>query len=319
MVAGMLEQQKMNDVKEREVIITRSLNAPRELVFEVWSRPEHVGAWFGPKGFRTETKSMDFRPGGAWVFTMTGPDDVVYPNHVTYETIEHPSRITYQHGSAAGDEHAFHVTVTFEERNGKTDVTLRSLFPTREARDYVVREFGAIERGKETLAKLDELTSHMKHVLGSIWTLPTDTQIVMTRVFDAPRALVYKAWTDPDQVKQWWGPNQFTTPRVTIDLRKGGEFKYVMVGPDGAEYPNRAEYVEIVPNEKLVYMDNFDMPNPPFESLHVEVVFEDFAGKTRLTVRTTTQSVKDRDTLLNFGSQEGWSQQMEKLDTFLAT
>lgn len=305
-----------NATSDREIVVSRLVSAPRELVFEVWSRPEHLDVWFGPNGFRTETKSLDFRVGGAWVYTMTGADGKVYPNYVQYEEIEHPSVIRYKHGSSLGDEHSFDVTVTFADRNGDTEITLRSLFATKEARDYVVREVGAIEGAKQTLAKLGEAVSNIEHSRGVTTTTPGDNEIVMTRVFDAPRELLFKAWTDAEMLKNWWGPDHFTT-RVTLDFRVGGKYAYTMVGPDGQEYPGIAEYKEIVPNEKLVYVDNFDMENPPVKDLLLTVIFEDFGGKTRLTTRTTLASKTDRDVLLQMGSREGWTQSLLRLEALI--
>lgn len=144
---------------DREIVMTRVFNAPRELVFEAYSRPEHVDRWFGPRGFTTVTESMDFRPGGAWSFTMTGPDGTVYPNHVRYREIDRPGRMVWDHG-ASPDEPGFHVTLTFTEEAGGTRVTQHSLFPTPEARAAVVK-FGAIELGNQTLEKLGEYLSGM--------------------------------------------------------------------------------------------------------------------------------------------------------------
>jgi uncharacterized protein YndB with AHSA1/START domain len=145
---------------DREIVMTRVFNAPRERVFEAYSRAEHLDRWFGPRGFTTVTHAMDFRPGGAWSFTMTAPDGTVYPNHVAYREIDPPSRLVFDHGSSAERPGDFHVTVTFTEEEGGTRVTQHSLFPNAEARAAVV-SFGAIELGQQTLEKLAEHLSRM--------------------------------------------------------------------------------------------------------------------------------------------------------------
>lgn len=140
---------------DREVVITRILDAPPELVFKTWTDPEHVDKWWGPTGFTNETFEMDVRPGGVWRYVMHGPDGVDYPNKIVYLEVAKPERLVYDHGSdGEGAEPDFRVTVTFADEGGKTRLTMRSVFPTAEARDYVVREFKAIEGGNQTLDRL---------------------------------------------------------------------------------------------------------------------------------------------------------------------
>jgi uncharacterized protein YndB with AHSA1/START domain len=140
---------------DREVVITRVLDAPRELVFKAWASPEHLDTWFGPEGFRNETLEMDFRVGGVWRFIMHGPDGVDYPNRILYTEIAPPDRIAYIHtDDAEPPQTQFQGTVSFIDKNGRTELTLRSAFATAEERDLVVAEHGAIEGGKQTLARL---------------------------------------------------------------------------------------------------------------------------------------------------------------------
>jgi len=144
---------------DREIIISRDFDAPRELVWEAWINPEHVAQWWGPRGFSTTIEVMDVRPGGIWKHVMHGPDGADYPNLSTFTEVVKPERIVYQHGgSRKGDPGVqFESTWTFEALDsGKTRLTIHMVFPTAEARDRVVREFGAIEGGKQTLARLAE-------------------------------------------------------------------------------------------------------------------------------------------------------------------
>lgn len=145
------------DVDQREIVITRLINAPRELVYAAWTDPQHVGQWWGPTGFTTTTTERDVRPGGLWRFTMHGPDGTDYPNEVRYLQVAQPERLVYMHGDGNSGPHAhiFHVTVSFEATEGnKTQLTLRSVFPTAAARKRVVEEFHAIEGGNQTLDRL---------------------------------------------------------------------------------------------------------------------------------------------------------------------
>src|SRR6185295_19597519 len=128
-------------VGEREVVATRVFDAPRDLVFNVWTDPAHIGQWWGPKGFVTTTFKMDVKSGGVWRFVMHGPDGRDYENQINYVEVVEPQRLVYKHGGEK-DVH-FEVTVTFEvhEKN-KTKLTMRSIFPSAEARDFVVRNYG---------------------------------------------------------------------------------------------------------------------------------------------------------------------------------
>jgi uncharacterized protein YndB with AHSA1/START domain len=141
---------------DREVTITRIINAPRELVFAAWVDSKHADKWMGPVGYTTVTKSMDVRPGGMWRFTMTGPQGV-FPNRVTYIEVVKPSLLVYTHDSDKdNDPDAFEVTVTFEDLGDKTHITMHSVFTTAAARDRVVKEFKAIEGGYQTLGRLEQ-------------------------------------------------------------------------------------------------------------------------------------------------------------------
>jgi uncharacterized protein YndB with AHSA1/START domain len=139
---------------ERELVLSRLIQAPRELVFQAWTGPEHVDHWMGPHGFTTETRSMDVRVGGAWRYTMTAPDGTVYPNRVTYQEIEPPARLAYLHDADQDDDpHGFEVEVTFAEEDGGTRVRMRMRLASKEARDATIA-FGAVELGYQTLARL---------------------------------------------------------------------------------------------------------------------------------------------------------------------
>jgi uncharacterized protein YndB with AHSA1/START domain len=150
---------------DREIVTTRLLNAPRELVFDAWTDPKHVVKWWGgPRGFRTTTHEIDVRVGGKWRFTMHGPDGVDYPNRTVYEEVVRPERLVYSHGgNKPGDaDVAFRVTVTFEDVGGKTRLTMRSVFPSVEERERVVRDYGALEGAHQHLGRLGQYVAQMQ-------------------------------------------------------------------------------------------------------------------------------------------------------------
>jgi uncharacterized protein YndB with AHSA1/START domain len=144
----------MSATADRELTATRTFAAPRELVFRAWTEPDRIAKWWGPRGFTTTTHSMDLRPGGSWRFTMHGPDGRDYPNRITYREVVVPERLVYDHG----DDEAvlFHVTVTFADVGGTTELSMRMVFPTAAERDRVVKEFGADKGLFETLDRLRE-------------------------------------------------------------------------------------------------------------------------------------------------------------------
>lgn len=146
--------------KNKLILQTREFNAPPELVFDAWTSAEKIGAWWGPNGFTTTTYKMDFRSGGEWEYIMHGPDGTDYPNYIRYREIINARKIEYDHGEYPEEPFHFSVTVTFEEKDGRTFLTQRLIFPSQEARDKTV-EFGAIEGGKQTLNRLgDYLMEH---------------------------------------------------------------------------------------------------------------------------------------------------------------
>lgn len=147
----------MSNTADREIVLSRVLNAPRELVWEVWTNPEHIIHWWGPDGFTNTIHEMDVKQGGEWHFTMHGPDGTDYPNKIVFKKVIENELLSYTHGNDGADEkdlRSFEVEVTFKDLRGKTELVMRSIFPTAEAREFVVRKFGALEGGKQTLNHL---------------------------------------------------------------------------------------------------------------------------------------------------------------------
>lgn len=140
----------------------------------------------------------------------------------------------------------------------------------------------------------------------------TEREILITRVFDAPRAQVFDAWTDPKRIAQWWGPRGFTTTIAEMDVRPGGIWRFVMHGPDGVDYPNRVVYDEVVKPERLIYMHGSDSEDEPGQ-FQVTATFAEQGGKTTLTMRMLFQSAAERHKNVEFGAIEGGNQTLERL------
>jgi uncharacterized protein YndB with AHSA1/START domain len=141
---------------DREMVITRVLDAPRELVFDAWTDPKHIDQWWGPRGFTNSTHEMDVRPGGMWRYVMHGADGVDYDNRIVYLEVVRPERIVYTHSAdVVDDPDRFHTTVTFAEQGRKTRLTMRAVFRSA-AQFEEVKKFGAIEGGNQTIDRLEE-------------------------------------------------------------------------------------------------------------------------------------------------------------------
>jgi len=142
--------------------------------------------------------------------------------------------------------------------------------------------------------------------------------IIGVREFDAPRQLVWQAWTDPKHLAQWWGPNGFTTTTLAFDFRLGGVWRFVMHGPDGRDYQNRVTYDEIVPPERLVYHHGGGDDVEPVQFTQT-LTFADLGnGQTRLTWHGRFPSVEERARVIkNYGADKGLMQTMARLDDYV--
>jgi len=149
-------------------------------------------------------------------------------------------------------------------------------------------------------------------------TLPTDEQILITRDFDAPKHLVYKAYTTPGLVRRWWSGHRGEMTVAEIDLRVGGRWRYVMVAEGGFEVAFHGEYHEIVPNERIVSTEVFEMPEtealPEAEAPLNIVTFTEVDGRTTLTLLVRTTSKELRDTIINSGMEAGMQEGMDLLE-----
>lgn len=309
-------------VGDREIAITREFDAPRELVFEAFTDARHLAQWWGPRGFTTTTSEMDVRPGGVWRFVMHGPDGRDYVNEISYLEVVRPERLVYRQ---AGDAHTitFHVTVALEAAGSGTRMTWRATFASPKDRDFVVARYGAVDGMTETVARLEE------H-LASAAAAPKE--FVVSREFDAPRDLVWKAWTENERLRQWWGPKGFTMLSCTNDLRPGGVFHYGMKAPNGSTMWGRWVYREVAPPERLVFLSSFsnergEAVRAPFGDdwpleIHSTVTLAERDGRTTVTLRGFAHGATEAERRMFesfFGSmQQGWAGTLDQLGEFLA-
>jgi uncharacterized protein YndB with AHSA1/START domain len=143
-------------------------------------------------------------------------------------------------------------------------------------------------------------------------SLPADDQILITRAFDAPPELVYRAWTTPDLVKRWWSGLRGDVTSVEIDLRVGGTWRYVMVATEGFEVAFHGEYRELVPNERIVSTEVFE--GMPDAAALDTITFEEIGGRTLVTILVQHESKEHRDAHIESGMELGLQEAMDALE-----
>jgi uncharacterized protein YndB with AHSA1/START domain len=304
--------------KNTELTITRIFDGPRELLWKAWTVPEHAMRWWGPKNFTSPVSRIDLRVGGKYINCMRSPEGQDYWSTGVYREIVPLERLVMtdsfadEKGNVVPASHygmpgewplELLVTVTFEETGGRTKMTLRHEgIPSGTMSEQT-------EAGwNESFDKLTESIRAEKDLL--ITAEPGKQELVLTRVIDAPRSLVFKALTDPDLIPQWWGPKRFTTTVDRMDVRPGGIWRFVQRDSGGNTYAFKGVYHDSVSPERLVYTFEFeDMPG------HISletVTLEEQDNKTKMTDKVVFQSIEDRDGMLASGMEEGARETMDR-------
>jgi uncharacterized protein YndB with AHSA1/START domain len=298
-------------------VVTRTFDAPRAIVYRAWTDPKQMAQWFGPRAFTCRCEG-EARPGGAYRLTMIGEDRVDYPIKGVWREVVEPERLVFtmdlsehpeewhdiidpkRDKSKGRPKYETVTTVTFAENAGKTTLTLRVKFDSKELRDRFVN-MGMRVGWEESFDKLDDLGV-------------ADRMMIATRVFDASRELVWQAWTDPKHIARWWGPRGFTNTIERMDLRPGGHWTFVMHGPDGKNYENEHVYA-VVDEPNRIVMDHVTPPR-----FRMTATFGDAGpGKTRVTMRGVFESREVRDRVVReVKADRGLVENLEKLGEHLA-
>jgi len=300
---------------DREVVFTRVFDAPRDRVFRASTDPSLIPEWWGPKRLKTEVVKSDLRAGGAWRYVQREADGTEYGFHGVYREVAPPARIVSTFEFEGEPGHIVEDTTILEDLGGRTRLTTKSVFKNRKDRDEMMK--ADMESGvRESHDRLEELLAKL------------DDDLVIIRVFEAPRELVWKAWTEPDRIKRWWGPKVFTAPSIELDLRVGGRYLYCMRGPDGKDYWSTGVFKEIDAPRSYVATDSFADekgnvvpstyygmdPGFPLE-VRFTVKFDDLGGKTKMTLRHgIPPSSRDREM-----ARQGWNESLDKLAAYLSS
>ena len=312
-------------IENRSFTLTRTYDAPRDLVFDAFTRPEHVDRWWGPDGFTTQTSAMNVVAGGEWRFTMAHAAYGTYPNRARYRLVIPNERLEYElDGGEDNDPGGFLATITFQTVGARTLVTMSGVLKTVEAWE-TAKSFGAVEMGAQNMAKLD-----------AVLAADAEAELVIVRDLAASPAAVWKAWTEAEALAQWWGPKGFTMGVVRLDLRPGGTFLYSMTGagsgPMSGEMWGKFVYSEVTPTERLAYVVSFTdadgnpMRHPLSATWPLEVynllTFEATESGTRLTLRgrPVRASAEDRATFAaaKVNVQQGFAGTFAQLVEYLA-
>lgn len=288
------------EAANKELSISRLLNAPRELVWEVWTKPEHLTHWWGPNGFSTITSEMNVKPGGVWRFMMHGPDGRDYPNKIIFIEVVKPELLVYNHsGEEDTEDIKFHVTVNFEKQGNKTFLSMRSVFESAEVLERVIREYGAKEGMKQTINRLEEYVE-----IKTISEMANP--IVVERTYNAPVEKVWTALTDRGQMKQWY------FDIAEFDLKPGFEFQFTGGDPNGVQYLHLCKIVDVIPNKKLSHTWRYD----GYEGNSL-VTFELFAEGDKTRLRLThagleTFPAKTTPAFAKENFEMGWTEIISK-------
>lgn len=321
-------------MNNEQFLIERTFNAPRELVYLAWTQADSLAQWWGPKGFKITVARFEFSPGGVFHYSMTADNGAEMWGRFTFEEMLHPERIVFI--SSFSDKEGnktrgpffdgkwpleIRNVLTLTEDDGKTKLTLKGAPVNATPQEIALYESmaGSMQQGfKGTFDQLEAYLSTLSKQAG----MPENKKVLtLTRLLDAPQELVFKAWTDPEHMMQWWGPKGFTIPVCELDVKPGGAIRLMMDSPTFPGHWMGGEFVEIIEPERLVFIARaFQDENGNFglETLNT-ISFETVNGKTQLTVHVELQRLLPELSFAADGMNDGWSQSLDKLAELLAT
>ena len=308
---------KRTSVEGNIIVYERIFDASPEHTFSVFTTKEHLANWFGPNGFSIVTEHFDFSIGGKWKFTMIGPDGHHYPNIIEFTEIIPNERICYRHVDDEDTENiSFRVETSFEKSGRQTRLLIRSIFESEKDLKRVVEEFNALEGGIQTYSRLHNYTLRSNK---------DENVLILNYHLQAPRELVWLAWTVDEHIEKWYGPQGFSARVEKNDFHEGGDFRYVMIGPDAKEYPSVGTFIEIHPIQRIVSTDEFGedyiADNAALalpQGMITSVCFEENEDGTSVTVHTSHPTTEQKRQHEEMGVAEGWKSMIDALQDYLS-
>ncbi len=294
---------------DRTLVTTRIFDAPRELVYKAWTDPKQLSRWFPPEHFSAPVCELDVRPGGSLRIDMKADDDAgdlagtVFPAKGVYREVVPNERLAFTlKGLKEGPPPMVLMTVVFEDQGRKTKVTIYQT--TETVADYEeLLKIGASEGLRQSL---DKLTALLGGKAPDTTVSVTGRTLALTRVFDAPRDVVWQAFTDPAHIVKWMFSNDWESPFARTDVRPGGTFEIGMRPADHSEegFTFGGTYREVVKPERLVQVIG--------DGRVMTTTFEDQRGKTKLTLTVEMSLGEEQE-------RTGWTQILEHFAQHIAT
>jgi Uncharacterized conserved protein len=318
-------QKGLEPFKDYELKITRVFDAPRELVWKAWTDPVMQMQWMGPRGFTTIELDMPKTPGAPWRRTMEGLVPATgalmqLKQHGIIREVKPPELLVYTFawdvpadvGLSNMDFEENTVTVRLEEQGNKTVMSFtQGPFLSRSACDGHTGGWNsAFDKFAEFLA------------VAQPGRVPdandVPTELHLRRFFDAPRDLVFAAWTTPEMLAEWWAPKGFTVPRCEFEARAGGKIYLEMKALDGTVYPMSGKVVEFYAPYRFHFTTTpLDQEGAPLFETWNSVFLEEKDGGTELTLDVHVTTMTDAAPMFLRGMSAGWSQSLEKLSQLL--
>lgn len=307
----------------KDLVITRVFDAPRDVVWKAWTDPGEMAKWWGPHGFTTPVCKMDVRPGGAIELHMQGPEGPAMPMGGKFLEVNPPEKLVFTTFAFENEKGEYGLenlnTVVFKEEGGKTKMTLTAkLVKARHEFEQAIK--GMKAGWNQSLDRLFAVTTGNK-------------EFVITRVFEAPRELLWEVYSKAEHLAKWWGPQGLKMAELKLDFRPGGLFHYCMETPDGFKMWGRFVYQEIDAPERVSFIVSFSdeaggitshpmSPTWPKEVLSVVTFFEVAPGKTALImsgvpVNATEEEKKTFDAGRS-SMDQGFKGTLDQLEAYLA-
>ncbi len=309
--------------KANSIEITRIYDATAEQVWNAWVDPKQVSQWWGPRGFTITTKSKDVKPGGKWIYTMHGPDGTDYPNMTTYYEVEKYKKLVYDHGANESQPAMFKVTVLFEEKKGKTTMSMTMELPSAEAA-IETKKIIKQANGNSTWDRLAEFITKQNN---------DDEVFVINRSFQAPQKTVYGMWTKPEHFTKWLAPTGFDMKIISGSMKVGETLFYSMSGPNNIIMYGKAHYLEMNSPELVMYTQQFSNkegglgkhPMAPVwpETMLTKAEFHsEGENQTRITITwkpfgKVTKEELDVFIAARAGMTMGWTGSFDKLENYI--
>lgn len=297
----------------------RVLDAPVEMVFQAWAKPEHFTKWWGPHGMEVIAPSFDIQQGNPFRIAMVDFDGTQYPLYgeileleenkrlvMTMHVDEHPEAWRQIYNTARGaklNEAMPQVTTTveFEALGAKTKMTVEQAFAEQRDRDAFLRLGTTIGWGMSFM-KLE----------GLLATLATPDKMIVKRIINASADAIWEAWSSAEHMGNWFGPNGFSCEFDSFEFAVGGEVNFRMIGPDGTVFPNYIQFTKLQKPRLIEYRQGGSQDDPAMFSVRFEMQALS-QELTKIVFSIQASDAAQRAEMLGFGAFEGGDQTLNRL------